>query len=161
MSLRRYKQVELPNGGKLYYVKNLINNSTVVDINFDCGSRCNKIEGLAHFTEHMFFTGTDKMTKEDIAKKYFDFIDVNAATSLRYIYFNGQLFTKEFADYLSTVAMMITESTFSEENVEKEKQRSWTYSSLFQNLQQIYRNQDSVALMGGQTYQWNTTESPE
>ena len=140
MSLRRYKQVELPNGGKLYYVKNLINNSTVVDINFDCGSRCNKIEGLAHFTEHMFFTGTDKMTKEDIAKKYFDFIDVNAATSLRYIYFNGQLFTKEFADYLSTVAMMITESTFSEENVEKEKPVV---------LQEIARKKDKFKSLSG------------
>ena len=57
--------------------------------------------------------------------------------------------------------MQIQRTQKSQSNVEKEKQRSWTYSSLFQNLQQIYRNQDSVALMGGQTYQWNTTESPE
>lgn len=116
----KYKQTTLPHGGKLYYVKNRINESTAVDINFDCGSRFDTIPGLAHFTEHMFFTGTDKLDKEEIAKKYFDFIEVNAGTSIRYINFNGQIFTKEFADYLKTVAMMITESTFSKENVEKE-----------------------------------------
>ena len=116
----KFKQTNLPNGGKLYYVKNRINESTAVDINFDCGSRFDTIPGLAHFTEHMFFTGTKDLTKEDIAKKYFDFIDVNAGTSVRYINFNGQLFTKEFADYLKTVAMMITKSTFSEENVKNE-----------------------------------------
>ena len=116
----KFKQTSLPYGGKLYYVKNRINESTSVDINFDSGSRCDWIPGLAHFTEHMFFTGTKTLTKEDIAKKYFDFIDVNAGTSTRYINFNGQLFTKEFADYLKTVATMITESTFSEENVKKE-----------------------------------------
>ena len=116
----KYKQTNLPNGAKLYYVKNTINESTAVDINFDCGSRCDWVPGLAHFTEHMFFTGTKDLTKEDIAKKYFDFIDVNAGTSTRYINFNAQLFTKEFADYLRTVAMMITESTFSEENVQNE-----------------------------------------
>ena len=116
----KYKQTNLPNGAKLYYVKNRINESTTVDINFDCGSRCDWIPGLAHFTEHMFFTGTKELTKEDIAKKYFDFINVNAGTSTRYINFNGQVFTKEFKDYLNTVAMMITESTFSAENIEKE-----------------------------------------
>ena len=116
----KYKQTNLPNGAKLYYVRNRINESTAVDINFDCGSRCDWVPGLAHFTEHMFFTGTKDLSKEDIAKKYFDFIEVNAGTSTRYINFNAQLFTKEFADYLKTVAMMITESTFSEENVQNE-----------------------------------------
>lgn len=116
----KFKQTTLPHGGKLYYIKNNINSSTAVDICFDSGSRCDWIPGLAHFTEHMFFTGTEKFSKEDIAKKYFDFINVNAATSTRYICFNGQVFTKEFEDYLKTVAMMITESSFSDENVKKE-----------------------------------------
>ena len=116
----KFKQTNLPNGAKLYYVKNNINESTAVDISFDCGSRCDTIPGLAHFTEHMFFTGTKDKSKEDIAKEYFDYINVNAGTSTRYICFNGQVFTNEFAKYLNTVAMMITESTFSKENVEKE-----------------------------------------
>ncbi len=116
----KFKQTNLPHGGKLYYVKNNVNESTAVDINFDCGSRFDTIAGLAHFTEHMFFTGTKTLTKEDVAKKYFDFIDVNAGTSNRYICFNGQVFTKELEEYLKTVALMITESTYSEENVKNE-----------------------------------------
>lgn len=116
----KFKQTTLPHGGKLYYVKNNINSSTSIDISFDCGSRCDTIPGIAHFTEHMFFTGTKDLNKEEIAKKYFDFIDVNAATSTRYICFNGQVFTNELSDYLKTVALMITESTFSKENVEQE-----------------------------------------
>jgi len=116
----KYKQTSLPHGGKLYYVKNTINSSSSIEINFDCGSRCDWIPGLAHFTEHMFFTGTKDLTKEDIAKKYFDFINVNAYTNTRSISFDGQVFTKELADYVKTVALMITESTFSQENVEKE-----------------------------------------
>ncbi len=116
----KYIQTTLPNGGKLYYVKNKINPSTVLDIVFDCGSRCDTIPGLAHFTEHMFFTGTKTLNKEDIAKKYFDFIDVNASTGVKTICFNGQIFTRELKEYLNTVAMMICESTFSMANVEKE-----------------------------------------
>ena len=33
----KYKQIDLKNGGKLFYVKNKINNSTLVEIAFDCG----------------------------------------------------------------------------------------------------------------------------
>ncbi len=148
----KYKQTNLPNGAKLYYVKNKINESTAVDINFDCGSRCDWIPGLAHFTEHMFFTGTKDLTKEDIAKKYFDFIDVNAGTSTRYINFNGQVFTKEFEDYLNTVAMMITESTFSEENVKNE---------IPVVQQEIARQKDKFKTMSAWLADYLTFETPE
>lgn len=116
----RYKQIELNNGGKLYYVKNRINESTDISISFDCGSRCDTIPGLSHFTEHMFFAGTDKMSKEEIAKKYFDFINVNAATGIKFIYFTGQIFTKELEDYIKTVELMINHTAITEENVQKE-----------------------------------------
>ena len=116
----KFKKVKLSKGGTLYYTKNTINTSTAVEIGFDCGSRCNTIDGLAHFVEHMFFTGTKTMSKEDVAKRYFDFIDVNAYTSLQEIKFDGKIFTSELGNYLKTVAMMITESTFSQANVNKE-----------------------------------------
>lgn len=116
----KYKQQELPHGGKLYYIKNAYNNSTMVDVVFDSGARYDTIPGIAHFTEHMFFTGTNKLSKEEITKKYFDFIGVNAFTRIEDITFTGQLFTNEFEDYLKTVQLMITESTFSKENVDKE-----------------------------------------
>ena len=116
----KYKRVKLPNGATLCYVKNNISKTSTVDVLFNCGSRCDTIPGLAHFTEHMFFTGTDKFTKEQISKKYFDFINVNAYTNYMCITFTGNVFTREFKDYLSTVAMLITESTFTQEAVDKE-----------------------------------------
>lgn len=148
----KYKQTKLPFGGQLYYVKNKINSSTSVDIVFDSGSRCDTVPGLAHFTEHMFFTGTNELNKEDIAKKYFDFINVNAATSTRYICFNGQVFTNEFEDYLKTVAMMITESSFSEENVQKE---------IPVVQQEIARQKDKFKILSAWALDYLTFETPE
>ena len=116
----KYKNYILPYGVKLRYVKNNISKTTNVEITFDCGSRCEKIPGLAHFTEHMFFTGTKNLNKEEVTKKYFDFINVNASTNYNRIRFVGNVLTKEFEDYCSTVAMLITESTFSQKNVDKE-----------------------------------------
>lgn len=152
MNLKRYKQITLPHGGKLYYIKNKINSSTIVDINFDCGARCDTVPGLAHFTEHMFFTGTKQLTKEEIAKKYFDFIDVNASTSIRYINFTGQVFTKEFKEYLNTVRMMITESTFSQENVDKE---------IPVVQQEIARRKDKYKTLASWAFDYQTFGLPE
>lgn len=114
------KKVDLIGGGKLYYVKNKISKTTAIDIQFACGSRCDTIPGLAHFSEHMFFSGTKDLTADEINKKYFDFIDVNAATTSKMIEFYGTIFTKEVGDYLSLVAKMITETTFSQKAVDKE-----------------------------------------
>lgn len=117
---RKYKFITLPKGGKLAYTKNTISKTTSVEIVFDCGARYDTIPGLAHFTEHMFFTGTKTLTKEQVSKKYFDFMNVNAFTNSRNIAFTGNVFTNEFADYLSTVATLINESTFSQSNIDKE-----------------------------------------
>lgn len=116
----KYKKALLNSGAKLYYVRNKISKTSVVEIGFPSGARCDKIPGLAHFTEHMFFTGTSKLTKEEVTKKYFDFINANAFTSVKDIYFTGNVFTKEFEDYLSTVATLINESTFTQSAVDKE-----------------------------------------
>ena len=101
----RYKKIKLINGATLYYVRNNINSITSIDISFDCGSRCDTIPGLAHFCEHMFFTGTKKLSKEQISKKYFDFIGVNAFTAKTNIAFTGDILTNEFVDYIDTVCI--------------------------------------------------------
>ena len=116
----KYKRVKLPNGGTLHYVKNNISKTSMIEIVFDCGSRCDTIPGIAHFTEHMFFTGTTKLSKEETMKKYFDFVSVNAYTNFSVIAFEGNVLTNEFADYVSTVEMLINESTFTQEAVDKE-----------------------------------------
>lgn len=116
----KYKIINLPYGGKLYYVKNKLTKSTLVNLQFLCGARVDTIPGLAHFTEHMFFTGTKDKNKKQISKQYFDFIGANAFTNGKEIRFVGNVFVNEFDAYLKTVAELITKSTFSQANVDKE-----------------------------------------
>lgn len=144
----KYKQISLSKGAKLYYVKNNISKSTMVRICFDCGSRCDTIPGLAHFTEHMFFTGTKTMTRDEINKKYFDFIGSNAATTSGDIYFDANLFTKEFEEYIKTVATMITESTFKQKEIDKE-------CGIIQ--QEIARSKDQFGRMAHRNNKLNIT----
>ncbi len=119
--MKKYYILSLPHGGKLYYVKNKISKTTKVDLAFDCGSRCDTIPGLAHFTEHMFFTGTDEMPKkQQVADKYFSFIGANAYTNAYKIAFSANIFSNELEDYLKTVANLITHSTFSNQSVKEE-----------------------------------------
>lgn len=117
----KYFQTKLNGGGKLNYVKNKINKATYVDVLFNCGARCDTIPGLAHFVEHMFFTGTKSLTKDEVWQKYWSFISTNAYTNLREIAFTGEIFTSELKDYLATVATLINESTFTQTAVEKER----------------------------------------
>lgn len=106
----------------LYYTNNKINNATSIEISFDCGSRCDgDIPGLSHFCEHMFFTGTDKMSKLEVSKRYFDFIKVNAYTSTDDIVFTGNIMTSKLPQYLDAVYDMICNSEFSSKAVEDEK----------------------------------------
>jgi len=118
--VKNYKKAELSNGSKLYYVKNKISRTTMVDVVFYCGSRCDTIPGLAHFTEHMFFAGTKKLDKKEINKKYSDFINANAYTSSSAIVFTANVFTNEFENYLKTVTELVTESTFTQKAINDE-----------------------------------------
>lgn len=116
----KYKNIKLNKGAVLRYVKNNISQTTAVEICFDCGARCDTVPGLAHFTEHMFFTGTKDLNKEQVTKRYYDFINVNAFTSTKDIYFAGNIFSHKLKDYLLVVADMIKNSTFSKKAVENE-----------------------------------------
>lgn len=148
----KYKNCILPHGGKLRYVKNNISKTTSVEIDFYCGARCEKIPGLAHFTEHMFFTGTKDLNKEQVTKKYFDFINVNASTNYNRIRFNGNVLTKELEDYCKTVAMLITESTFTQKAVDKE-------IGIVQ--QEIARYEDKFNFHAGNFNDYNVTGQEE
>lgn len=116
------KVYKFNSGLTLYYTNNKINNATSIEISFDCGSRCDgDIPGLSHFCEHMFFTGTDKMSKLEVSKRYFDFIKVNAYTSTDDIVFTGNIMTSKLPQYLDAVYDMICNSEFSSKAVEDEK----------------------------------------
>lgn len=116
------KIYKFESGATLIYEKNTINKITNIRITFDCGSRCdNGVSGLAHFVEHMFFTGTKDKTKQEISKEYFDFVGVNAFTNSQTIRFGGDVFSKELGDYLALVSRLINDTTFSQKHIEEEK----------------------------------------
>ena len=116
------KLYKFDSGLTLLYDVNKINKSTSIELAFDCGSRCDgKLAGLSHFCEHMFFTGTDKLTRQEVAKRYFDFIKSNAFTSNTEIVFTGTIITSMLGEYLHAVQDMICNSTFSASAVEDEK----------------------------------------
>ena len=118
---KRYKNVNLNNGAVLRYSKNKLNKITSIEILFNCGAHKDTIPGLAHFVEHMFFTGTKTMSKQEVSKKYFNVIGSNAFATTKNISCTGKIFTKELKNYLSTLATLITESTFTQDAVDKEK----------------------------------------
>ncbi len=116
------KYFKFDSGLVLLYKTNKINTSTSIDISFDCGSRCDgKIPGLSHFCEHMFFTGTNKLSKQESMKRYSDFVKANAYTSCYDIVFTGYIMTNKLVDYLVAVKEMICDSTFTPQAVEEEK----------------------------------------
>ena len=145
---KRYKNVNLNNGAVLRYSKNKLNKITSIEILFNCGAYKDTIPGLAHFVEHMFFTGTKTMDKQTVSKKYFDFIGSNAHTTSKNISFTGKIFTKELSNYLSTVATLITESTFTQDAVEKEKKVV---------CQEIARSEDRFGVKAGYFNDYNLT----
>lgn len=116
------KAYKFDSGLTLFYEKNNINKSTVLEVSFDCGNRCNgELSGLAHFCEHMFFTGTDKLNKAEVFQKYFDFMKVNAFTTDDIIQFCGTIVTEELPQYLAMVQDMICNSTCTKEAVDEER----------------------------------------
>ena len=116
------KSYKYDTGLTLLYENNTINKSTSIQLAFDCGSRCDgKLAGLSHFCEHMFFTGTSNLTRQEVSKRYFDFIKTNAFTSGNEIVFTGSIITARLGEYLQAVQDMICNSTFSDSAVEDEK----------------------------------------
>jgi len=145
---KNYKNINLENGAVLRYSRNKINKITNIEILFNCGAYKDTIPGLAHFVEHMFFTGTKTMSKQEVSKLYFDFIGSNAHTTSKNISFTGKIFTKELKNYLSTVAMLITESTFTQDAIEKEKKVV---------CQEIARSEDRFGVKAGYFNDYNLT----
>ncbi len=116
------KFYKFDSGLTVLYEQNRINKSTSIEVSFDCGARCDdKLPGLSHFCEHMFFTGTNTLTKQDVTKRYYDFINVNAYTTNTEIVFTGSIITSKLPQYLTTVADMICNSTFKQKAVDEEQ----------------------------------------
>src|SRR5690625_4934912 len=98
--------------------------SITIGIWVKTGSRneSEKLNGISHFLEHMFFKGTKTRSAQDIAEA-FDSIggQVNAFTSKEYTCFYAKVLDthKEYA--LEILTDMFFNSTFEEDEMEREK----------------------------------------
>ncbi|WP_087972861.1 M16 family metallopeptidase [Oceanobacillus rekensis] len=88
------------------------------------GSRNETVEnnGISHFLEHMFFKGTKTRSPQDIAEA-FDSIggQINAFTSKEYTCFYAKVLDTHKDYALEILADMFFNSTFDEEEMEREK----------------------------------------
>ncbi|PKM50635.1 MAG: peptidase M16 [Firmicutes bacterium HGW-Firmicutes-7] len=78
--------------------------------------------GISHFIEHMLFKGTKKRTARDIADEMSEVGGrINAFTSKEYMCYYAHVLDNHFDVALDVLSDMICNSTFNEEEIEKEK----------------------------------------
>lgn len=89
------------------------------------GSRDESVmqSGISHFLEHMFFKGTTKHSARQLAE-VFDHIggQVNAYTSKEYTCYHAKVLDEHAILALSTMAEMLFDSLFDEQELEREKE---------------------------------------
>lgn len=124
-------------GGDLMYRKELLSNgirviteeiphvrSVSLGVWFAVGSRQEREEqsGISHFIEHMLFKGTATRTAKDIAEAM-DAVggQLNAFTSREYTCYYAKVLDTHFALAAEILADMVMNSSFSPEDIEKEK----------------------------------------
>lgn len=80
------------------------------------------LSGMSHFLEHMLFKGTTLHTARELAE-LFDQIggQVNAFTTKEYTSFHAKVLDEHVEMALTLIAEMLFSSTFSEEEMEREK----------------------------------------
>lgn len=98
--------------------------SVAIGVWVGTGSRYEELQnnGISHFLEHMFFKGTQKRSAKEIAES-FDSVggQVNAFTSKEYTCYYAKVLDTHKNMALDVLADMFFESTFIEEELEKEK----------------------------------------
>lgn len=99
-------------------------NSVALGIWLSAGSREDPQgkEGLAHFTEHLVFKGTEKHSAREIAR----IIDslggqMNAATSEEYTVYHATVLAEGMETALEIMAELVTSPRFAREDIERER----------------------------------------
>ena len=81
-----------------------------------------RIEGMAHFCEHMLFLGTKKYPSENHYQQFLQANggDSNAATGEEYTYYYFDVEQSKFAEVLDIYSQFFKEPLFNESAVERE-----------------------------------------
>ncbi|MGY4706706.1 M16 family metallopeptidase [Candidatus Bipolaricaulota sp. J31] len=99
-------------------------NSVALGVWLSAGSREDPAgkEGLAHFTEHMVFKGTERYTAAEIAR-VIDSLggQINAATSEEYTVYHSTVLAEGLETAMGILAELVTSPRFSPEDIERER----------------------------------------
>lgn len=118
------ERIVLDNGVRIVSERMEGTRSVATGIFIKAGSRTEKQEehGISHFIEHMMFKGTSKRSAKEIAV-YFDRLggNINAFTSKDQTCYYVKTLDEHAEDAFDVLADMFLDSTFAEEEIEKEK----------------------------------------
>lgn len=120
-----YHKVTLPNGIRLIGEEVQGFNSCTVGIFVFTGSRDENPAnlGIAHFTEHMLFKGTEKRTALEISKAIDNVGGIlNAYTNKEYTCYYSKVVSDKMDLALDILSDMFLNSTFPKEELQKEKE---------------------------------------
>ena len=117
------KMFELSNGSKLLYNKNLGDVFAIdVSVNFGSAFEEQNNAGAAHFIEHMFFSGTKRLSRRQIASKI-DSVGgtINAFTSRESIHYYVKVRSKHYGLAISTLFECFNNCEFFPKELELER----------------------------------------
>lgn len=118
------KLLKFPSGLAVCYERKKSAGSCAFGIFVGAGSRDERKDenGVAHFIEHMLFKGTEKRSAFDIANEIDGMgANANAYTSKTNTVFYISGLAKFLVRYVDVLSDMLFESTFTEENIERER----------------------------------------
>lgn len=113
-----------PSGLRLYFERKPYTKSIAIGVFVGVGSAYEeeKNNGLAHFLEHLNFKGTEKRSAFDIANEMDNKgVQINAFTTRSYTCYYTVGMAKYFENCLEMLYDILLNSTYTEENIAKEK----------------------------------------
>lgn len=99
-----------------------------------------KIAGLSHFLEHMFFKGTDKRPNTKAISEYLDEVggEYNAFTSKEYTGFYAKVAKEHIERAYDFISDILLNSKFREEDIEREKGVIIEEMNMYQDNPMVY-----------------------
>lgn len=161
-----YKKTVFPNNLRIITVPLPNTSTTTVLIMVKVGSKyeTKKINGIAHFLEHLFFKGTEKRPAAMDISKIFDQVggEYNAFTSHEYTGFYAKVNHKHFELALEVLSDMLLNSKFDKMELEKEKGVIIEEINMYQdNPMEYVSNLWYRALYGDQPAGWDIAGEKE
>ena len=124
MKLKKSKSKKIfkfKNGATIIYQKDKRADYSSVHAGFICGTSKNKMNGLAHFCEHMMFNGTKNRTKDQITEDNSKICYMNASTGLNTMYVKFSRCNRKLDAALEFASDLLLNSNFTKDMVEKER----------------------------------------